>query len=160
MLTDAFATSLISRLSPELLAASLLVLASLCFFSAALVLLLVLRHRSFARPVADNALVPAPGTSDAGPTTPASASAPAQTSTGRAPRRGRSRLGRRRGAASLPAATQGNNGRDFSREIALAQQGSDAQHLMKDCGLTQLEANLVVKLYGHASADAPPAALG
>ncbi len=148
MQIDALTTLLINQLTPELLVASLLVLASLCFFSGALVLLLVLRPRlpQVAPSTERAAQVAAPATDIA------SAPAPA---TGRR----RSRLGRRR-STSPPALQENGEGRDFSREILLAQQGSDAQQLMKSCGLTQLEANLVVKLYGHAGTETRPAALG
>lgn len=155
MPNDAIATSLLSQLTPELLAASLLVLASLCFFCGTLVLLLVIAPRL--RPRRDHMTPVGPELAVASAAVPAEAPAHEE-----APARRRTRRRRPNHARSAPLGTpeEQSDGRDFSREISLAQQGSDADQLMRDCGLTQLEANLVVKLYGRGGPESVSAAVG
>ncbi|MEO0421388.1 MAG: DUF2802 domain-containing protein [Pseudomonadota bacterium] len=155
MPNDAIASSLLAQLTPELLAASLLVLASLCFFCGTLVLLLVIAPRL--RPLREHA---APFTPELAV---ASAAAPSETAANEAAparRRNRRRRPQRGPSAALATPQEQPDGRDFSREILLAQQGSDADQLMRDCGLTQLEANLVVKLYGRGGPEPVSAAVG
>ncbi|MEM9385988.1 MAG: DUF2802 domain-containing protein [Pseudomonadota bacterium] len=153
MPNESFATSLISQLTPELLAASLLVLASLCFFCGTLVLLLVIAPRL--GPLRGIGAAPVATSMQATVAAPAPA-----TDTPKARRRAKRRRRDRGQSTRLATPEEQPEGRDFSREIHLAQQGSDAEQLMRDCGLTQLEANLVVKLYGHGGQDSVSAVVG
>ncbi|MEO0971823.1 MAG: DUF2802 domain-containing protein [Pseudomonadota bacterium] len=128
--------SLLSSVTPELLAAGLLVLASLCFFAGALVLLSSVRRERRTLTLASAAYAGP----QASPALPADEAPTPQ-------RRPRTNATRRRQGLAAPISEEAP-GRDFSREISLAQQGSDAEELMAECGLTQLEAQLVVRLYG------------
>jgi hypothetical protein len=143
----------LDRISPELLASLLLVAASAFFFAAALTLVLALRTQLLLAPRGTPAVTAgAPLTARTGAQaraladgmTPASSVGGEQRSAaaGAAPSDA--------AAATLPGAdaARPRGSRDFAREIHLARQGSDARALMRECGLSQIEANLVVRMYG------------
>jgi hypothetical protein len=124
----------ITRITPEILVASLLVIASICFFAAALTVLLVLRVSVPSAVIADGAPSPAGAEPVAATADPSPVAASVR--------------------AVAPPATGASvaKERDFEHEIALAGQGCSAEQLMRECGLSQVEARLLVRLYGSNAA--------